>query len=507
VLFESIVTKDANAQKQAFADTWSNVSYMDELHTLMELDKDLYEVLSVFHRAKSISDEAVAYLTTMAHRLWYMHKLLKDSGSFYLHCDQTMNAHLRLMCDIIFGERNFRNEIIWKRKTGRGETNQKSNKFGTAVDIILFYAKSNNNLMNPQFNQDAAGYDEYKESNFKYIDEGGRKYMSDNLSSPTPRPNLTYEYKGYQPPKNGWAISKEKMEEWDKEGRLIFPKDKNGRIRRKRFLDELKGRPVQNLWDDIGPISAQSAERLGYPTQKPEALLERIIKASSNEGDVVADFFCGCGTTIAVAQKLNRKWLGADISHLAVRLILKRLVDTYGEGVKHNIKLHGFPRDVDSAKMLATDTENGRFGFQEWAIEVLMHGVVNPKKVGDGGYDGYITFGTDKSKHFVLVETKSGKVGVGNVREFIQVIGTEKAAAGIFVCFEDTVTKEMTKAAKEAGHIKIDGAEFPIDKIQILTVDDLLNGKQPMLPGAATSATFKKAQKKETKGSSYGLFD
>jgi site-specific DNA-methyltransferase (adenine-specific) len=505
VLFESIDVKDANAQKQAFADTWSNVSYMDELHMLAELDKDLYDVLQVFDKTKSISHSAVAYLTTMAHRLWYMHKLLKNTGSFYLHCDQTMSAYLKLMCDMIFGEKNFRNEIIWKRKTGKGETNQKSNKFGTSVDIILFYAKSEKTGLNTQFTFDAAGYDEYLKSNFNLIDENGRKYRSADLGSPSPRPNLMYEYKGYKSPKKGWAISKEKMEEWDKEGRLLYPKDSNGRIRRKVFLDEVQGKPVQNLWDDITPLTGSTKEKLGYPTQKPEALLERIIKSSSNEGDVVADFFCGCGTTISVAQRLNRKWLGADISHLAVRLILKRLIDTYGEGVKHNVKLHGFPKDVASAKMLAQDTENGRFGFQEWVIEVLLHGVVNPKKVADGGYDGYLTYQTDKTKEFVLIETKSGNVNVKNIREFIQVIEAQKAAAGIFVCFADTVTQPMIIEAKKAGHIKIGGMDTGLDKIQIITVDDLLEAKQPQLPNI--SSTFKKAQKKESKGSSLGLFD
>ncbi len=507
VLFESIDMKDTNAQKHAFADTWSNYSYVDTLNEVAEIDRELYTILNTFHNLKSIRDSVTAYLTTMAIRIWYMHKLLTDTGSFYLHCDQTMSAYLKLMCDMIFGEKNFRNEIIWKRKTGRGETNQKSNKFGTIVDIIFFYAKSDKNLLNPQYNQDAAGYEEYVESNFKYTDENGRKYMSDNLSSPTPRPNLTYEYKGYKPPKNGWAISIEKMEQWDKEDKLIFPKNPDGRIRRKRYIDELKGRPVQNLWDDIGPISAQAAERLGYPTQKPEALLERIIKASSNEGDTVADFFCGCGTTIAVAQKLNRKWLGADISHLAIRLIKKRLADSYGLGIEHEIKIHGMPKDIASAKMLAQETEGGRISFQDWAIEVMLLGVVNEKKTADGGYDGYLTFNTHAGKQFALIETKSGKLTVKNLREFVNVIDTQKAAVGIFVCFAENVTREMTKAAKEAGHIKIADTEFPMDKIQIITVEDLFEGKKPQLPGAAENQTFKKAKRNEEKSVSRGLFD
>ena len=257
----------------------------------------------------------------------------------------------------------------------------------------------------------------------------------------------------------------------------------------------MKGKPVQNIWDDIQPISSQAKESLGYPTQKPETLLERIIAASTNEGDIVADFFCGCGTSIAAAQKLNRKWLGADISHLAIKLILKRLTDRYGVAVKDTIKLHGFPKDVDSAKMLARETDNGRFGFQEWVIEVLLHGVVNPKKTADGGYDGYLSYQLDnKTREFVLIETKSGGVNVKNIREFIQVVEKQKAAAGVFVCFEETVTKEMLKEAKAAGTISLGKTKTNIDRIQILTVDDMLNeGRQPHLPNIIS--TFKQAER------------
>lgn len=499
VLFESIDIKDANAQKQAFADTWSNVSYMDELHMLAELDKDLYDVLQVFDKTKSINHSAVAYLTTMAHRLWYMHKLLKDTGSFYLHCDPTMSHYLKLLCDMIFREDNFQNEIIWKRALGKGDVRK---KFGANHDSILYYVKSKNYIFHNQFIEP----DEEYISRFKLNDNDGKgPYRLAPLDSPNPRPNLTYEYKGYLPPKNGWRVSVEVMKELDAKGLLNFPKSMEGRISKKHYLSEQKGIKVDSVWTDIPPLQSADKEKLGYPTQKPEILMERIISTSTNEGDIVADFFCGCGTTISVAQRLNRKWLGADISHLAVRLILKRLVDTYGEGVKHNVKLHGFPKDVASAKMLAQDTENGRFGFQEWVIEVLLHGVVNPKKTADGGYDGYLTYQTDKTKEFVLIETKSGNVNVKNIREFVQVIDKQKAAAGIFVCFGDTVTKEMLKEAKAAGHIKIGGMDTGLDKIQIITVDDLLDAKQPQLPNI--SSTFKKAQKKETKGSSYGLFD
>lgn len=502
VLFESMDMKDANAQKQAFADTWSNYSYMEELNQMAELHRDIYTVLKTFHDLKSISDGAVAYLTTMAIRIYYMHRLLKDTGSFYLHCDPTMSHYLKLICDMIFGEKNFRNEIVWKRTAGHND----AKRYGRNSDRIIFYSKSTNYY----FDVPKAEYDqEYIKRSYRHKDLKGI-YRLDNLAKPDNK-GYRYEYKGYKPPANGWRMPIETMKRWDEEGLIHFPENKEGRLAFKRYLDESKGVPVQETWDDIGPLQGitkktLNSEALGYPTQKPEALLERIIKASSNEGDVVADFFCGCGTTIAVAQRLNRKWLGADISHLAIRLIVKRLTETYGLGVKHNIKMHGLPKDVASAKMLAQETEGGRISFQDWVIEVMLNGVVNEKKVADGGYDGYLTFNMGKEKHFALIETKSGKLTVKNMREFVQVVKNQKAAVGIFVCFEENVTREMIKEAKDAGHIKLGNAEFPMDKIQIITIEELFNGKQPQLPGAAENETFKKAKRKEGKASK-GLFD
>jgi DNA modification methylase len=411
-----------------------------------------------------------------------------------------MSHYLKLICDMIFGERNFINEITWQRTASHNDAKQGRIGFGNIADNILFYTKTNKAKFNHQY---IPLDQEYVEKSYRHIDKDGRRYRLDNLTGPggAAKGNPFYEVMGVS---RYWRYSKEKMDQLIKEGRIIQTKP-GGVPAYKRYLDESKGAEMGTIWTDIGPLQATQKEKLGYPTQKPEALLERIIKASSNEGDVVADFFCGCGTTISVAQRLNRKWLGADISHLAIRLIIKRLIDTYGEGVKHNIKIHGFPKDVASAKMLAQDTEEGRFGFQEWAIEVLLHGVVNPKKTADGGYDGYLTYQTDKGKEFVLIETKSGGVNVKNIREFIHVVEKQKAAAGIFVCFADTVTKEMLKEAKAAGHIKLGTMDTGLDKIQILTIDDLLGDKKPNLPNV--SSTFKKAQRKETKSSSHELFD
>ncbi len=500
VLFEPMVG-DATAQKQAFADTWSNVSYLDTLNEIQDIDLDLFQFLKNLDSIR-LSKSAVAYLTTMAIRVHYMHKILKDTGSFYLHCDQTMSHYLKLVCDLIFGKDNFRNEIVWQRRTGSSSYVHESRKFGICTDSILFYVRSDEAMFNPQYTFDAKGYKEYIDKFFRFVDENGRRYRIADLANPAPRPNLMYEYKGYKPPKNGWAISRKKMEQWDKEGRLYFPKDKSGRIQRKRFLDEVKGKPIQSLWDDIQSISSQADERLGFPTQKPEALLERIIKASSHEGELVADFFCGCGTTIAVAERLKRNWLGVDISHLAIRLILDRLRKPYRNNkekvrkILHSIEIRGLPKDVASARELATRGTEGRFGFQDWVIEVMLGGVSNLKKTADAGFDGYLTFNkSEKQKELAIIEVKSGHCNVKNVREFIQVVETKKAAIGAFICFREYVTKPMLLEAKKQGYYDSENWGSKFDRIQIITVEELFDGQQIEHP-ESTKTTFKTATKK-----------
>ncbi|MEK7440792.1 MAG: site-specific DNA-methyltransferase, partial [Chloroflexota bacterium] len=276
---------------------------------------------------------ADSFIAMIYERLVLMRDLLAEDGSIYVHCDWRVNSYIRLLLDEIFGKNTYKNEICWKRKTGRGETNSKSNKYGTGFDNLLFYSKSEGNIFNTIYGESDP---EYIEEFFKHIDGNGRRYAIDNLASPSPRPNLMYEYNGYKPPKTGWAISLQKMKEWDKQGKLYFPEDKNGRIRRKRYLDELPGSPVSSLWIDVKPIASQSAERHDYPTQKPEALLERVIKASSNENDIVADFFCGSGTTLAVAEKLGRKWIGTDLGKFAIHTTRKRMI-----GIQRQLKEEG----------------------------------------------------------------------------------------------------------------------------------------------------------------------
>jgi DNA modification methylase len=501
VLFESIDMKDATAQKQAFADTWSNYEYKDTIRLIAELDKDLFTFLETLDKLRT-SDSSVAYLATMSIRIWYMHKLIKDTGSFYLHCDPTMSHYLKIVCDLIFGEDNFQNEIIWQRINAKGNVQK---KFGAVHDVIFRYSKSKNFFWKQQY----VPLDEnYVETFYRHIeDQSGRRYRLSDLTAPVTRASKgqIYEWKNAKLPKSRcWVYAKDKMEELDKAGRIVY--SKNGIPSLKRYLDENKGEKIPDTWIDIPQIS--SSEFIGYPTQKPIALMERIINSSTNKGDLVADFFCGCGTTIAAAQKLNMQWLGSDISHLAIRLIAKRLVDTYGTGIRPTFDIKGFPRDIASAKELS-EGKGGRFEFQDWVIEVLMNGIVNPKKTADGGWDGYITFDNhDGEKDFVVIEVKSGHINVKNLREFEQVVTKEKAGIGVFVCFEDQVTAPMQKLAKESGFYneKLFGNRYP--KIQIITVEDLLHHhKEPLMPKFEKTTFKSAARSKDESKTSKGLFD
>jgi len=273
---------------------------------------------------------ADSFISMIYERLVLMRDLLADDGSIYVHCDYRVNSYMRLILDEVFGRDFFKNEIIWKRKTGRGQTNKQPTEFGTQIDSILFFSKTKYNYFK---DVKKPLKQKYIDDFYKYTNESGRRFRIADLQSPSLRPNLIYEYKGYQPPAKGWAISLEKMKKWDEEGRLHFPKLKTGRIQRRRFLDENDGEIVQNLWDDIPIAGPQSKERLNYPTQKPEALLKRIIRASSNKGDLVADFFCGSGTTVAVAEKLGRKWIASDLGKFSVHTTRKRMI-----GVQRQLK-------------------------------------------------------------------------------------------------------------------------------------------------------------------------
>ncbi|MCD9186721.1 MAG: restriction endonuclease [Pyrinomonadaceae bacterium] len=498
VLFKDESGQESEAQITAFEDTWHWTP--EAAQTYHELVTDSVPAVSTMIGAMHEfigNNQMMAYLVMMAARLVELHRVLKPTGSLYLHCDPTASHYLKILLDTIFGAENFRNEIVWKRKAGRGETNHAAIRFGVSHDVILFFAKGHLTKFKRQFR---ANNQEYIATKFTHYDDEGRCYRLDNLTSPSYRPNLIYEYKGYLPPPNGWAVSLEKMKQMDEEGRLYLPEDRSRRIQRKRFLDELEGETVDSLFDDISPINSQAAERLGYPTQKPVALLERIISASSNEGDVVLDPFCGCGTTIAAAQKLNRKWIGIDITHLSIALQKYRLKSAFNLEQKKDYKVIGEPVDLASAIELAK-RDNERYQFQWWALSLVKArplgataGSKEGKKGSDKGIDGIINFVDDKSgkPKRVLVQVKSGKVKSGDIRDLVGTITRENAPIGVFITLEKP-TKEMIKEAATAGfyHSEFWNKNYP--KLQILSIEELLAGAEIKMP--STEVTFKQAPK------------
>jgi site-specific DNA-methyltransferase (adenine-specific) len=492
VLFKDESGAEAEAQIAAFDDTWHwNAAAERTFHELMQdAPENVCRMLDAL-RGFVGANQMMAYLTMMAARLCELHRVLKPTGSLYLHCDPTASHYLKVVADSIFNPLNFRSEIIWKRHSAHNDAKQ---TYAAVSDTILFYSKSNRAIFNVQ----RAEYDpQYIENFFRYVDEKGRRYRTNSLKSPSPRPNLTYEYKGYPPPPNGWTCNREKMEEYDRQGRLEFPKNPRGRICLKYFLDEMKGAPVPNVWDDITALSGAHAERLGYPTQKPLALLERIIQASSNEGDVVLDPFCGCGTAIAAAQKLNRRWIGIDVTHLSISLMKYRLKDSYNLDEKKDYDVIGEPEDLESAHALA---RSDRYQFQWWALSLIKakplggDGGKEGKKGSDKGIDGVLNFVDEKNTlQRVLVQVKSGHVNSALIRDLHGAVEREKAAMGVFITLEPP-TSDMVTEAVSAGWFtsKVWQKDYP--RIQILTIEELLAGKGIDMPPSAYG-TFKQAEK------------
>ena len=320
------------------------------------------------------------YLQFMYERIILIRELLSDSGNVFIHCDWHKSSYLRIICDEVFGNNNFVNEIIWKRKGG---SSNPSKQLDVATDTLLWYRKTEAAIFNAQFSKDSVEAKQYILERFKTVDENGRQFMKSPIVSPNYRENLIYEYKGYIPPSNGWSISKEVMEKWDAEGKLYFPEQGN-RIYRKIYLDEYPGQPLSNIWTDIYVINPMALERLDYPTQKPEALVERVIKLASNEKSIVFDCFMGSGTTQAVAMKLGRRFIGADINLGAIQTTTKRLIttadilssddDKYTGFEVYNVNNYDFFRNPVQARQLLLD-----------ALEIQPF---SQSKIWDGELDG-----------------------------------------------------------------------------------------------------------------------
>jgi DNA modification methylase len=432
------------SQIQAFDDTWHWSNESEEVMWQMSQNPypaQLYKTLAAFKGFLGTSD-LMAYLVMMAIRLYELHRVLKPTGSIYLHCDPTASHYLKIIMDQVFGSKYFRNEIIWcyrERELSKKHWNKKH-------DVILFYTKTDTYYFN--WKEVLEPYSDYTiKRKFKYNDENGSYRLRYKNGRNDPNIEGADTYRQYI-------------------GHGVLARD----------------------WWYLPILNQASKERLGYPTQKPLPLLERIIKASSNEGDIVLDPFCGCGTTIAAAEKLNRQWIGIDITVLAINLIDKRIKDHFPEA-KYIIS--GTPKDIDSARQLASSPK-GKFLFEQWFVTALGGQPFKSSGGGDTGIDGFLYFrDLDGNPQTIILSVKGGSYTVSQIRDLKSVVDREKAAMGILLAL-DNPTKGMLSEAATAGYYKMERVEKVYPKVQIFTIEEFFTGKLPKTPD--TSITLKKAQ-------------
>jgi DNA modification methylase len=485
VLFAAKDGHRAAAQIQAFEDTWTwDENAARQFAETVEQGGAVADVLLAFERFIPASN-MLAYLSMMAPRLLELQRVLKPTGSLYLHCDPTASHYLKLLLDAAFGPANFTNEIVWKRTTTKSDFRQGATNWPRIHDVILLYRKDHSTA--GVFHQAFTPYStEYMDSKYRHTDADGRRYMLDKLTAPGmgSRGHPTYEFMGVTRP---WVYNEEKMRGLLAEGRIVQPSP--GAVPRyKRYLDEVKGVALGDVWDDIPAINSMAQERLGYPTQKPLALLDRIIAASTNPGDLVLDPFCGCGTAIASAQKLGREWIGIDITYLAVGLIKTRLRDTFGDEARYQVI--GEPTAVEDAARLAEDEP---YQFQAWTLGLVgARPAGGVKKGADKGIDGRLYFhdGSGKTRSIIL-SVKAGKLHANYVRDLRGVLEREKADIAVLLSF-DAPTKPMRAEAASAGFYESPWGKHP--RLQLLTVAELLEGKQIDAPRTSGSnVTYKQA--------------
>lgn len=494
--------KEDQAQAQAFVDTWTWDNHANE--ALEEIQSnyqgkftsqtiDLIDGLTKVLGKGSL----LAYLVSMTLRIVEIHRVLKSTGSFYLHCDPTASHYLKIVLDTIFCSQggDYIAEITWERTSAHSD----SKTFANTTDVIFLYSKRI--LM---FNQQFKPYsEEYLKKYYKHQDGKGRFLDRDLTAGGLSGGGYNYDWKGI---KKLWRCPIETMQKYEEQNKLYYTR--NGTPRLKQYLEEMPGVPLTNLWNDIPPINSQASERLGYPTQKPEALLERIIKASSNKGDIILDAYCGCGTTIAVAERLERNWIGIDITYQSISLILKRLEDSFGKNVLDKIELNGIPKDMESAQALATKPDDRtRKEFEKWAVLTYSNNraVINDKKGADKGVDAIAYFQGDKdNREKIIFQVKSGNVKSGDIRDLQGTMTLQGAALGIFITLKPP-SKDMVQTAKSAGIYRGRYMSQSVDKIEIVTVQEILEQKK-RLDVILTFEVLKAAEKqRETQGQQMSL--
>jgi site-specific DNA-methyltransferase (adenine-specific) len=475
MVFRLAATEEHTAQVRAFEDTWSFEGAAEAFYEVTNPPSPVGKLLEGMRAA--FGDTALlGYLSVMALRLRELHRVLKPTGSLYLHCDPTADHCLRMVLDAVFGPGQFRNEIIWRRSDPKGHA---FTRFPATHDVLICYARGERPTWNAQYLPHA---ERYIRSHYRHVEGAtGRRYRLSDCTNPNPdRPNLTYEWNGIT---RVWRWTRERMQELHDAGRLVYTK--SGMPEYKRYLDEMPGTPATDVVVDVPPLNSQARERLGYPTQKPLALLERIIAASSSEGDLVLDPFCGCGTAVVAAQKLGRRWAGIDITTLAVNLIGKRLQDSFPEAfpTPSTIPVVGLPVDVAGARMLAHES---RYAFEHWAL--MLVGAVpagggTKKKGADRGVDGEFGWRDNADRlQRGLVSVKSGHVSVAHIRDLIGTMQREKAAMGLYVSLEEPTRAMRTEAAGAGRYALSESTPKTFPAVQVATIDDLLAGRLPDLP-------------------------
>ena len=485
----------AAAQIQAFDDTWHWTTVTDQqyqLYTGGALPMRVGDALSAFRLLLGEND-AMAYLVNMSPRLVELRRVLKPNGSLYLHCDPTMSHYLKVLLDAVFGAEIFRNEIIWKRTGAHGA----AKRYAPVHDVILYYGMSSAHVIwNPLY----LPYEQsYVDEKYSHHDERGSYQLITLFPTGIRHGETGKPWRGIDPTAKNchWRYPPARLDELDAKGMIHWGRGGKGMPRLKRYLVSGQGVPIQDLWTDIPPINSQAAERLGYPTQKPLAMMERIISASSNKGDIVLDPFCGCGTTVNAAQRLDRQWIGIDITFIAIDLIEKRLRHAYGDSIAATYQVDGIPRDMASSQALF---DRSPFDFERWAVS-QVNAQPNEKQGSDKGVDGVARFYLDKTANGrVFVSVKGGKVvGPQFVRDLIGTVETQKAQMGILITMA-APTRGVLDAANHGGTYTwpLNGQTFP--RVQVITVKELLDGARPQMPTAllpyiqAARATVKSAQ-------------
>ncbi len=470
---------------EAFEDTWRWRADDDERLSALERNPKTRPLATVVKFAGEMESgrgkiSLAAYLLNMAQRLYAMRRVLKETGSIYLHCDPTASHYLKLLMDGIYGKKNYRNEIVWKRQTSN---NAVTKCYGRIADYILFYVNSPNAIWNQIYHElSAAELKEYR------VDGHGRWYKTDNLTAPGTNPNRQFTWRGATPsPSRSWAFDEATLESMLQEGRIELGRNGKAKLRgRINYLDENPGQKAQSIWTDIKRLGNTAKERLGYPTQKPLALLERIIKASSNPGDTVLDPFCGCGTTAHAAESLGRKWIGIDISRFSTGLVQRRIVDNFGYLNRDDIAIHGTPENPAQARDLA---QRDKFEFEKWVCGAMgANGMYkNPGERGaDGGVDGVVELPVIRQKgskfesqtEYVIIQVKGGNVAPDSVKALSETVRRLGAVAGVMVCFRDQMGTVENQRSKELWSDAYQ--QYPV--IQGFSIEQMLADERPNLP-------------------------